>query len=136
MGAGVGALREWALDAAPGPALSGKNVRVSTHDFFPADSFFSEVGPPADVLQQNEPSIAVHPANSQLIAVGMNDVRTLAVSDDGWQGLAVSSHAGPSVDLQALVPGFPCDTSPHGLPSPIRGNKAPSDPLLSFANFH
>jgi hypothetical protein len=135
MAAGVWALREWALDAAPGPALSGKNVRVSTHDFFPADPFFSEVGPPADVLQQNEPSIAVHPANSQLIAVGMNDVRALAVSDDGWQGLAVSSNAGQSFDFEALVPGFPGDTSPDGLASPVRGNEAASDPWLSFDNF-
>ena len=36
---------------AAGPSLAGANVRVSTHDFFPGDPFFSEVGPPADVLQ-------------------------------------------------------------------------------------
>jgi len=133
--AGGWGLREWTLDAAPGPALSGTNVRVSTHDFFPADPFFSEVGPPADVLQQNEPSIAIHPANSQLIAVGMNDVRTLAVSDDGWQGLAVSTNGGRSFDFETLVPGFPGDASPDGLASPVRGNKAASDPWLSFDNF-
>jgi len=123
------------VDAAPGPTLSGGNLRVSTHDFFPADPFFSEVGPPPDVLQQNEPSIAVHPAHAQLIAVGMNDVRTLAVSDDAWQGLAVSTNGGESFDFEALVPGFPGDTSPDGLASPVRGNAAASDPWLSFDNF-
>lgn len=135
MAAGMWALRQSALDAASGPALSGTNVRVSTHDFFPADPFFSEVGPPADVLQQNEPSIAVHPSNPQLIAVGMNDVRTLAISDDAWQGLAVSTNGGTSFDFEALVPGFPGDTSPDGLASPVRGNAAASDPWLSFDNF-
>src|SRR5438093_1062838 len=74
--------------AGAGPTLTGQNVRVSTHDFFPNDSFFSPTGAP-DVLQQNEPSVAVHPLNRNLIAVGMNDVRTLAISDDAWQGLAV-----------------------------------------------
>src|SRR6185503_4593518 len=71
-------------------SLTGPNVRVSTHYFFPADPFFSATGAP-DVLQQNEPSIAVHPQTPALIAVGMNDVRTLAISDDAWQGLAVST---------------------------------------------
>src|SRR5262245_12798587 len=131
----AGMLCELAIHAAPGPTLSRGNVRVSTHDLFPGDQFFSEVGPPADVLQQNEPSIAVHPANSQLIAVGMNDVRTLAVSDDAWQGLAVSANGGLSFDFEALVPGFPGDTSTDGLASPVRGNAAGSDPWLSFDNF-
>jgi hypothetical protein len=109
-------------------SLTGPNVRVSTHDFFPADPFFSSTGAP-DVLQQNEPSIAVHPQTPTLIAVGMNDVRTLAISDDAWQGLAVSTDGGASFAFEALVPGFPGDTSPEGLASPIRGNAAASDPV-------
>ena len=115
-------------------SLTGPNVRVSTHDFFPADPFFSSTGAP-DVLQQNEPSIAVHPQTPTLIAVGMNDVRTLAISDDAWQGLAVSTDGGASFAFEALVPGFPGDNSPEGLASPIRGNAAASDPWLSFDNF-
>ena len=113
------------------PILVGSNVRVSTHDFFPADAYAAASGP-ADVLQQNEPSIAVSPANEDLIAVGMNDVRTLSVSDDSWQGLAVSTNGGASFDYEALVPGYPTDTSAAGLASPVRGNAAASDPWLSF----
>ncbi len=116
------------------PTLAGGNVRVSTHDFFPSDPFFSATGAP-DVLQQNEPSIAVHRLNPDLIAVGMNDVRTLAISGDAWQGLAVSTNGGKSFDFEALVPGFPGDTSADGLASPIRGNQAASDPWLSFDSF-
>jgi len=117
-----------------GPSLAGRNVRVSTHDFFPGDPYFSETGPP-DVLQQNEPSVAFQPSNPNLIAVGMNDTRTLSVSNDGWQGLAVSSNGGRSFDFETLIPGFPGDNSPEGLASPIRGNQAASDPWVSFDNF-
>jgi hypothetical protein len=121
--------------AAAGPMLVGGNIRVSTHDFFPFDPFFSEIGPPPDVLQQNEPHIAVHPSNAGLMAVGMNDVRTLAATDDAWQGLAVSTNGGRSFDFEALVPGFPGDTSAEGQASPVLGNAAASDPWLAFDNF-
>src|SRR5690242_3640190 len=50
-----------------GPAPDGGNVRVSTHDFYPADPFFSQVGQPADVLQQRESSLAVDPFNPDLV---------------------------------------------------------------------
>ncbi len=117
-------------------ALGQPDVRVSTHDFFPTDPFTSVVGRPPDVLQQNEPSVAVHPANPNLIAVGMNDVRTLSQSDDSWQGLAVSNNGGLTFGFEALIPGFPGDASPAGLASPVSGNRAASDPWLSFDNFN
>lgn len=122
-------------DSGSGPSLVGRNVRMSTHDLIAGDEFASQVGGPADVLQQNEPSIAVHPTNPNLIAVGMNDVRTLGISNDAWQGLAVSTNGGRSFDFEALIPGFPGDTSPEGLASPVRGNRAASDPWLSFDTF-
>src|SRR5215207_3252361 len=75
-------------------ATAGTAVRVSTHDLITTDAFVSSVGGPADVLQQNEPHIAIHPTNPSLLAVGMNDVRTLGVSDDAWQGLADSNDSG------------------------------------------
>ena len=116
-------------------ATAGTDVRVSTHDLITTDAYASSVGGPPDVLQQNEPSIAVHPANSNLVAVGMNDVRTLGVSDDAWQGLAVSGDGGATYS-ESLVPGYPGDTSAAGLASPIRGNAAASDPWLGFDNFN
>ena len=112
-------------------ATAGSDTRVTTHDIITTDPFGSAT-PPTDVLQQNEPSIDVHPANASVIAVGMNDVRTLGVSNDAWQGLAVSSNGGASFDFEALVPGYPGDTSAAGLASPIRGNGAASDPWLGF----
>jgi hypothetical protein len=116
-------------------ATAGSDVRVSTHDLITTDAFASSVGGPPDVLQQNEPSIALHPANASLLAVGMNDVRTLGVSNDAWQGLAVSNNGGAAY-TESLVPGYPGDTSAAGLASPIRGNAAASDPWLGFDNFN
>src|SRR5919202_6961752 len=121
------------LASAAAAATAGSDVRVSTHDLVSSDAYAASSGPP-DVLQQNEPSIAVHPSNANLLAVGMNDVRTLAVSNDAWQSLAVSSNGGTSWS-ESLVPGYPGDTSAAGLASPIRGNAAASDPWLSFDNF-
>lgn len=122
------------LASSLGAATASTDVRVSTHDLITSDPYASSVGGPADVLQQNEPHIAIHPANPSLIAVGMNDVRTLGISNDAWQGLAVSSDGGASY-TESLIPGYPGDTSAAGLASPIRGNAAASDPWLGFDNF-
>jgi hypothetical protein len=121
------------LVSAAAAATAGTDVRVSTHDLITSDPYVASSGPP-DVLQQNEPSVAVHPSNASLLAVGMNDVRTLGVSNDAWQGLAFSTNGGASW-TESLVPGYPGDTSAAGLASPIRGNAAASDPWLSFDNF-
>ena len=131
-GAGAVAL---VLVAGVAAATAGADVRVSTHDLITSDAFVSSVGGPADVLQQNEPHIAIHPTNASLLAVGMNDVRTLGVSDDAWQGLAVSSDGGANY-TESLIPGYPGDTSAAGLASPIRGNAAASDPWLGFDRFN
>ncbi len=119
-----------AVAAVSSAATQGADVRVTTHDIITTDPYFSTT-PPPDVLQQNEPSVAVHP-NPQVIAVGVNDVRTVGISNDAWQGLAVSSNGGASFGFEALIPGYPGDTSPEGLASPIRGNGAASDPWLGF----
>jgi hypothetical protein len=58
------------LASAVGAATAGSDVRVSTHDLITTDPFASTVGGPADVLQQNEPHIAVHPANPTSLPSG------------------------------------------------------------------
>lgn len=114
------------------------NVRVTTRDFFPgappSGDGFGAAAAPFDVFQQNEPSIAQHPIRSNLLAVGANDVRTFGLSGDAWQSLAYSTNSGSTwpEPNQSLIPGFPGDTSADGLVSPVRGNRAASDPWLSF----
>ena len=62
-----------AVAAVSSAATQGTDVRVTTHDIITTDPYFSAT-PPMDVLQQNEPSVAVHP-DPHVIAVGVNDVR-------------------------------------------------------------
>jgi hypothetical protein len=131
----AGAVLALVLATGVAAATAGSDVRVTTHDLITTDAYASSVGGPADVLQQNEPSIAVHPTKANLVAIGMNDVRTLGISGDAWQGLAVSNNGGASY-TQSLVPGYPGDTSAAGLASPIHGNAAASDPWLGFDNFN
>jgi hypothetical protein len=123
------------LVSAVAAASAASDVRVSTHDLITTDAYASSVGGPPDVLQQNEPHIAIHPTNPNIVAVGMNDVRTLGVSNDAWQGLAVSGDGGATY-TESLIPGYPGDTSAAGLASPIRGNAAASDPWLGFDRFN
>lgn len=111
-------------------SLDGTNIRVSNTDFFAGDPYASVVGPPADVFQQNEPHIVRHPTNASILAVGMNDVRTLSASDDAWQGLAFSTNGGTAWSEQ-LVRGWPGDPGCPAI-SPVCGNAAGSDPVLGF----
>lgn len=127
----IGAMHFFVL-LAVAASLSGTNVRVSNTDFFPGDPYASVVGPPADVFQQNEPHIVRHPTNPNILAVGMNDVRTLSVSNDAWQGLAVSGNGGGTWSEQ-LVRGWPGDPGCPAI-SPVCGNAAGSDPVLGFDN--
>lgn len=71
--------------------LSGSNVRVTTSDIITSDAYAASGRGPADVLQQNEPHVAVSPLGADLVAVGVNDVRTLGLSGDAWQGLHIST---------------------------------------------
>lgn len=117
--------------AAPG----GGNVRVTTADIITSDPY-QAASAPFDVLQQNEPSIAQSPNHPNLLAVGVNDVRTFGISGDAWQGLSVSADGGATWPdaAQSLVPGYPGDTSAAGQASPIFGSAAASDPVLAFDN--
>lgn len=114
---------------APGSlaATASRDVRVTTHDLITTDPFGSAT-PPTDVLQQNEPSIAVHPANANIIAVGVNDVRTLGISDDAWQGLAVSTNGGASFAFETLIPGSQATPRPPGWPRRSAATPLPPTP--------
>src|SRR5437660_172691 len=88
----------------------GPNVRVTTTNFSTASAFGygSTIGGAPDVFQQNEPSISVDPTDSNKMAIGVNDVRSLPTSEDAWQSLAFSTNGGGTWS-ESLVPGFPGD---------------------------
>src|SRR5260370_6834889 len=88
--------------------------------------------------RQNEPSIAVSTRNAQHLLAGANDYRTvdLPISDvlpageAGDAGLGVFKNFVGGASWQSTpVPGFPQNTAPPGLPSPLnRFNPAPPPP--------
>jgi len=83
--------------------------------------------------QSNETTISISPANPNIVAAGGNDYRMAPVPafGDVWFGVYVSANAGSSW-FNTMVPGFPSDTSPAGLTSPLRGLDASGDPVVRF----
>jgi len=81
--------------------------------------------------QSNETSVALSPANPNIVAIGANDYRMVPVTADGWLGFYVSSNGGLTW-FNTMVPGFPSDTSPAGLASPLLGLDASGDPVVRF----
>jgi hypothetical protein len=87
--------------------------------------------------RQNEPSIAVSTRNPEHLLAGANDYRTVDLpglpddeeTGDSWVGL-FSSLDGGQTWRSTLVPGYPQDTSPEGLASPLKGLAAAADPVV------
>lgn len=87
--------------------------------------------------RQNEPSIAASTRNPLHLLAGANDYRTVDVpfvdgaaeTGDAWLGLFKSSDGGQRWKT-SLLPGYPQDTSPEGMASPLKGYTAGADPVV------
>ena len=99
---------------------AGRNVNmVSGQEFATGDPFLQ---------RQNEPSIAASTRNPMHLLAGANDYRTVdlpglpddIVTGDAWLGVFKSLDGGQKWQ-STLIPGFPQDTSPEGLASPLKG---------------
>jgi hypothetical protein len=81
--------------------------------------------------QGNEPTVAIDPTNPNLIFAGWNDYCDTDLGG-GWMGLAFSRNRGETW-TPSKIPGYPSDTSPEGIASPLHGRQAEAgDPLLAF----
>jgi len=85
----------------------------------------------ANNRQQNETSVAISSADTDIVATAANDYRMVPVTGDVWYGLYVSDDGGSSW-FNTFVPGFPTDTSAAGTSSPISGLGASGDPVVRF----
>ncbi len=81
--------------------------------------------------QRVEPSIAVDPNNHNVIVSVAQDLRLVQFGGHRWHGVYRSADGGVTWSSN-LLPGFPGDTSPQGLSSPLSGFKATSDPIVAF----
>jgi hypothetical protein len=111
-------------------ATGGADVKV-TNDNNNVDGGTPNPGFDAQNRQSNETSVAISPANPSIVAAGGNDYRMVTVTGDVWFGLYVSADGGATW-FNTMVPGFPSDTSPAGLASPLLGLDGSGDPVVRF----
>ena len=82
--------------------------------------------------QQNEPSIAVDPSDTEVVVAGANDYCSAIVNGEVWAGYYRSEDGGATW-ANSLVPGYPDDTSDAGEASPVHGTcGASGDPTQAF----
>src|SRR6266478_6524103 len=87
--------------------------------------------------RQNEPSLAVSTRNTLHLLGGANDYRSVDIAGlagqseraDAWLGLFKSFDGGQTWQ-STLLPGFPLDSSPTGMASPLHGFQAAADPTV------
>ncbi len=108
----------------------GADVKV-TNDNNNVDGGTPNPGFDAQNRQSNETTVAINPVNPDIVAAGANDYRMVTVTGDVWFGLYVSADGGATW-FNTLVPGFPSDTSPAGLASPLLGLDGSGDPVVRF----
>jgi len=108
--------------------IPGANVNMVSGTEFPKGDPFLQ--------RQNEPSIAVSTRNWRTLLGGANDFRTVDlpglpdhVIADAWLGL-FKSYDGGLTWQSTLLPGYPQDTSPEGIASPLRPLPAGADPVV------
>ena len=108
----------------------GTDVKI-TNDNNNVDGGTPNPGFDAQNRQSNETTVAISPANPNIIAAGGNDYRMVTVTGDVWYGLYVSADSGATW-FNTFVPGFPSDTSAAGLSSPLLGLDGSGDPVVRF----
>lgn len=113
-----------------GHAIGGTDVKV-TDDNNNADGGIPTACEDRQNRQSNETSVAISPVNPDIVAVAANDYRLVPVFGDAWMGLYVSTDGGDTWH-NTMVPGFPSDTSPDGLNSPLKGLDGAGDPTVRF----
>ena len=95
------------------------------------------VGPNIDIAgevlpdrQQVETTVAIDPHNTSIMVAGAQDLR-LKPPEHRWHGYYRSTDGGQTW-ITSLLPGFPGDSSPAGLSSPLHTSNTTSDPVLAF----
>lgn len=111
-------------------ATGGADVKV-TNDNNNVDGGTPNPSFDAQNRQANETTVAISPVNPEVVAVGANDYRMVPVFADAWLGFYVSADEGATW-FNTMVPGFPSDTSPAGMASPLKGLDGAGDPVVRF----
>ena len=144
----VGALAVAAPVVLAGHATEGTDVKV-TDDNNNVDGGLANVTPSKDAQnrQSNEATISISPRPSpvtgavgDIVAAGANDYRMVPHFGDAWLGFYLSFDGGTTWfgpppfpnGFNTMVPGFPNDTSPEGVASPLKSLDGSGDPVARF----
>lgn len=122
----------WPAAQAQSPAMElvvGRNVNMVSGQTLPNGDPYLQ--------RQNEPSVAASTRNPLHLLAGANDYRTVDIPgnfDDGetgdaWLGVFKSFDGGERWQ-STLLPGYPQDTSPEGMASPLKAYHAGADPVV------
>lgn len=134
--------------ALAGHVTDGTDAKV-TDDNNNVDGGLANVTPSKDAQnrQSNEPTVAISPVASpvtgrvgDVVAAAANDYRLVPHTTDVWMPVYLSFDGGTTWfgappfprGYNTMVPGFPTDTSPAGLASPLHGLDASGDPVVRF----
>ncbi len=136
-----------ALSSSVAFANPGTNVRVTRDQagtYFSAhtlagrgaytDAVLTRCG--TDRRQQNEPTIALDPRNTDVRTAGSNDYCGIPTNGDAWAGIYRSTDGGIAWK-DSLLPGYALDTSLEGTSSPLHpiavgGAFAAGDPVQAW----
>ncbi|MCC6988045.1 MAG: exo-alpha-sialidase, partial [Acidobacteria bacterium] len=109
--------------------IPGRNINMVAGTDWPGGDPFLQ--------RQNEPSMAASTRNPLHLVAGSNDYRSVDVpglpdgveTGDAWISVYKSFDGGQRWS-STLMPGYPQDTSPEGLASPLKGYQAGADPVV------
>jgi hypothetical protein len=128
--------------------IDGTDVKV-TDDNNNVDGGLANVTPSKDAQnrQSNETTVSISPVASpvtgvvgDVVAMSANDYRMVPHTTDVWVPVYLSFDGGTTWfgsppfpnGYNTMVPGFPTDTSPAGLASPLRNLDGSGDPVVRF----
>jgi hypothetical protein len=111
-------------------ATDGADVKV-TRDNNNVDGGTPNPGFDAQNRQSNETTVSISTVAPNIVAAAANDYRMVTVAGDVWIGVYVSADGGATW-FNTFIPGFPTDTSPAGLSSPLKNLDGAGDPVVRF----
>jgi hypothetical protein len=131
-----------------GHAVEGVDVKV-TDDNNNVDGGLANTTPSKDARnrQSNETTVSISTVPSpvtglrgDIVATAANDYRMVPHFGDAWLGFYLSFDGGSTWfgppplphGFNTMVPGFPTDTSPAGIASPLKNLDGSGDPVVRF----
>ena len=113
------------------PSLSSPVLVTAASSSGTVGSNVPIVGEASPDRQQVETAISADPRAQNILVAGAQDLRLKSLGEHRWNGYYRSADSGQTW-TNSLIPGYPGDTSPQGMASPLHSSNATSDPVLAF----